>query len=111
MAATNVNTIEDIYNVVNRIYAPIKGVGLRETTPPTPGVRSEWLPMPEVKEEPEPEQLYDTLESVVASMHQPQPVAEVTPTPAQPQEGGEVAAVPASSSTKPPAPESLVSGQ
>ena len=100
--------------MVNRIYAPSKQQ--RETTPPESvgrTERSEWLPQVKEEEEEVPEQLYDTLENVVASMQQPQPGADAAhpapPTTAQPQEGGVATAVPAPSSTKPPAPESLVS--
>ncbi len=105
--------------MVNRIYAPLSKASQQqqhETTPPGAQgrlERSEWLP--KVVEEEEPEQLYDTLENVVASMQQPQPPADAPfPTPpatAQPQEGGVANAAPVPSFNKPPAPESLVSSK
>lgn len=67
------NSIEAIYNVVNRIHIP-NTASNRESLLPEAS-RSQWLP--QVAEE--AEQVYDTLENIVSSISQPATSATVTP--------------------------------
>lgn len=93
--------IEEIYNLVNRIYVPQKKQ--REATPEAN--RSQWLPQV-AEEAEEQEQVYDTLENVVKTISRTPPtITYATPTSLE-VVGVDTTTAPAS---KPPAPESLVS--